>query len=214
MSTTEQINALRQQLSACRIAADPMEHVGTLPQTVKITGALVECLASKLVLEIGQVQLEVPIESIISIQENPSKPAIPQDIAYVDVQIESSAKVIERYARTAGAYGDGLGKRPFVYELPSHASEFSVSEEEFHMHQRQWLDRVGLTEFHTVIAARQTSSQTADDTRHNTITQTSRWTNSSTFTPRDTKTDGQFDHTTDNQTDHRTDFKADFRFDP
>jgi hypothetical protein len=209
MSITQQINNLIQNFTGnpSLRASDGQTH------PVKITGAVVTFNEASLVLEVGAVQLEIPTQKILALQENPSTPAIPDESVYVDLQVLPSAKIVERRLRMAAEYGSCLGKRPFVYELPSQAADFSISEEEFQAHQFEWLEQVGLAGFQIAQMAQQTAYQTSNDTRSDTRSQTSKNTFSTTSTPRGMRADNKPDFQIDSRPDYRTDWKSDHRFD-
>ncbi len=214
MSISQQINNLIQQLSGNAIPENLAGQTLTALQPVKITGAVIAYDEANVVLEVGEIQLEIPTHQIMAIQENPSTPATTDESIYVDLQVAPTTKIVERRLRTAAQYGSWLGKRPFVYELPSQTAEFSVSDAEFHAQQDEWLEQVGLTGFHSTQMARQTSNQTSSNTSSNTSSQTSHNTTTTTSSPQGFKTDNQMDHKTDSRPDFRTDWKTDFRFDP
>jgi len=214
MSVTQQVNDLVQKFSGNINLEEPAEQPLAAKPLVTITGAIVERRDSSLVLEVGEVRLEIPIKEIRSLQENPSAPAIPDGMVYVDLQVAPTAKVVEFRVRTAAEYGRWLGKRPFVYELPSQASEFAVPDDEYQAQQRQWLEKVGLDGFQEILMARHTPQSSTENTYSNTHSQTYRSSHSSTFTPRDTQTDHRGDYDADNRPDNRSDMKSDYRFDP
>jgi hypothetical protein len=213
MSVQQQISLLIQNFSENAILEKLAEQTLMAQHPVKITGAVVGCRDSSLVLNIGEVQLEIPTQKILAIQENPSTPAIPDESVYVDLQVLPSAKIVERRLRMAAEYDSCLGKRPFVYELPSQAADFSISEEEFQAHQFEWLEQVGLAGFQIAQMAQQTAYQTSNDTRSDTRSQTSKNTFSTTSTPRGMRADNKPDFQIDSRPDYRTDWKSDQRFD-
>lgn len=214
MDIQHQINQLIQKFSGTAVFEESAEQTLTAQNPVRITGAVVACTEASLAVEVGEVQLEIPIQKLLGIQVNPSTPVAPEACVYVDLQVHPAAKVVERRLRTAAEYGSHLGKRPFVYELPSQTAQFGVAEEDFQVQQSKWLEQVGLVDFQSIMMSKWTTSQTSENTRSDTRSQTARSTSSMTSSPRGSHMDNKTDYQSDSRPDNRIDWKTDQRMDP
>lgn len=143
---------------------------------------------SSIVLLVGENRLIISEEDILEIRQSASAPAVHSVGVTVDVRVKREAQLTEERFRSAVSFGEHLGKRPFVHELPSEAHLHASTATAYEEQQARWRKTVGLADYPLDSSPTPYLSQAPSVTQTNT-------------SPGDSQTD--------NQTDYSTDFKTD-----
>jgi hypothetical protein len=178
---------------------------------IKIFGALLGQSDDAVAVKVGETILKIKVNDIISLVENKSAPAVQNAGIYVSLEVISNARFLETRARNASEFGQSIGSRPLVYEIPSEAAQYSVPHSEYRKEQERFFERSGISRLLSgsqmlgVAPRSLTSYETPQGTIVDTITQTP----TDTGTPNDTQTDYSVDHASDQQTDYVRDYRDD-----
>jgi hypothetical protein len=200
MSIKEQIAKVAEKLRADRDVREAVRNSGT--PTIQISGLLIRKNEEEISLAMGGTELSIKIEDISAFEESESRPAATVEWPFVTVSIPASATVRETRERPAGTFGGNVGKRPFVYDLPSGASSFAMSSQDFEARQVAWREKVGLVFHPNDTTTYMTASTTPQSTTYDTY--------ANTTTPNDTNSDYQGeDSKSDDQQDYTEDLKDD-----
>lgn len=205
MTIPEQIEDLLKRLPSETSSEQVAAAIRRSESAIRITGALLGKQDDTIMLHAGDVRLSIKTADIISIQESASIPEASERIIYIDVAVASDADIIESRRRLARELGSHMGKRPFVHEIPSAASDYAVSAADFEARQAIWRSQVGLARTRVPL-----DTPTPSLSSGPTVNQTAVDTSSQTGTPNDSQTD----HSTDFNTDQQTDYTSDYNSDP
>jgi hypothetical protein len=107
---------------------------------VTIKGVLKDRSDSSVVLCLDDIDVEIPLCSIVSIDPDLSVPAFQSSLntSYISVQLIPSASIIIRKELPARALGKGLGLKPFVLHQPTQAAKYATSDVELRKRNAIW----------------------------------------------------------------------------
>ena len=199
----KKVNDLINKLPKNALISEMENQINLQMESITFSGVLLGEMNKHLVIKNGNKKFEIVLEDIVSIQESDSKPALEGEIIYIKVQVNANSIVRQIIEQSAKMFGTNLGKRPFVYEIPSDSKKFSVSKIEYDEKIADWAKRAG---FNIPVRDQDTFVTTYSPTTK----QTSSNTNSSTVDPDgSTRTDSQTDWETDSFSDPSLDIQDD-----
>jgi hypothetical protein len=199
MQTKEQIEKLLAKVQQPTEGSPTIETV--LEGTVEVSGALISKQGEELVLSVGRSIIYIPLDSILSIAENESQPAVAGGSVEVTVHLRSDARIKVLQMVSAGMYASRVGMKPLVYDVPSGAPQFAVPAAEHDAAYRKWLEQARLGDF-PMHPMTPTFYLTSIPTGRN----TSYWTSYQTTTQ-------NADTNTDRKGDSKIDYSADYESD-
>lgn len=169
-----------------------------LTKTVSIVGELKGKDGTEIVIKNDDIFFFIPIDSVEIIEQNESKPYIDNNFIEVTVKVTKGTTLKLMKYVNVDDFGEKIGTKPIVYEIPSRASEFSVAGTDFEKKYNDWFLKTGLSDF-----KHSESADTFRTTYYDTPKQTSQQ------SPRATGTSNN-----DSQIDYQTDYVTDFFQDP
>lgn len=191
MENSKKLDNLLQQLP--NKGEVKFEREQSLAKTITLIGELKGKDQNEIVLKNDDTYYFIPIETIEEVVQNESKPYIEKELIEITVKVSKGTTIKLMKYVNVDDFGDKIGTKPLVYDIPSRASDFSVVGTDFEKKHTEWFQKMGLTDYRHSEGA-----DTVTTTYYSTPKQTSQ---QSPTTTRTSNNDTQIDYSTDYITD-------------